>query len=281
MNQREIDITNKEVLPLLNEINPHDIGIIAPYRDQVAALKQQTKDDSIEVHTVHKFQGREKEAIILTTVDNKATNFSDDTNLLNVAISRAKKRLCLVVSGNEQPLDSNIGDFISYIDYNNFNNSQSEIRSVFDLLYSHYSDERIAFLRKHPQVSIFASENLMYCELTDIIESYKELPLKIACHQPIIMLIRNIEVLNEEEKNYIMNPATHIDFLIYNRISKKAVLAIEVDGFNYHRPGTKQYERDKIKDEILRKHNIPLLRFPTNGSEERAKIQKFFCEYIN
>jgi len=37
------------------------------------------------------------------------------------------------------------------------------------------------------------------------------------------------------------NPATHIDFLLYNKISKKAVLAVEVDGFDYHKLGTKQY----------------------------------------
>ena len=35
---------------------------------------------------------------------------TDDPYLLNVAISRAKKKLCLVVSGNEQPADSNIKD---------------------------------------------------------------------------------------------------------------------------------------------------------------------------
>ncbi len=88
-----------------------------------------------QVKTVHKFQGREKEAIIINTVDNEVTDFSDDPYLLNVAISRAKKRLCLVVSGNEQPADSNIKDLIAYIEYNNFDVVDSEIYSVFDLLY--------------------------------------------------------------------------------------------------------------------------------------------------
>lgn len=32
-----------------------------------------------------------------------------------------------------------------------------------------------------------------------------------------------------------MNPAVHLDFLIYNRISKKPVLAVEVDGYEYHK----------------------------------------------
>ena len=73
------------------------------------------------------------------------SDFSDDPYLLNVAVSRAKKRLILVASGNEQPADSNIGDLISYIEYNNFQAVESEIYSVFDLLYQQYTAARIAY----------------------------------------------------------------------------------------------------------------------------------------
>ena len=49
------------------------------------------------------------------------------------------------------------------------------------------------------------------------------------CHFPMNMLIRDSKLLNEKERQYAMNPATHIDFLLYNRIGKKPVLVIEVD----------------------------------------------------
>ena len=49
------------------------------------------------------------------------------------------------------------------------------------------------------------------------------------------MLIKNKELLNEQEYYYAMNPATHLDFLIYNRIGKKPMLAIEVDGYKHHK----------------------------------------------
>ena len=55
----------------------------------------------------------------MTTVDDTITAFSDDPNLLNVAVSRAKQQFYLVVSGNEQPKDCNINDLIAYIEYNN------------------------------------------------------------------------------------------------------------------------------------------------------------------
>ena len=63
--QRQLDII-KEILP---KIKTNDIGIIAPYNNQVDLIKQNIQD--IEVSTVHKFQGREKNAIIISTVDDE------------------------------------------------------------------------------------------------------------------------------------------------------------------------------------------------------------------
>jgi len=47
------------------------VGIISPYRLQTEELKKLIKNENIEVDTVHKFQGREKDTIILTTVANE------------------------------------------------------------------------------------------------------------------------------------------------------------------------------------------------------------------
>lgn len=279
INQRQIDVTVKEALPMFVNDSPEDIGIIAPYKNQVSEIAKHLGTDKIEVHTVHKFQGREKNTIILTTVDDVVTDFSDDPYLLNVAVSRAKNRLCLIASGNEQPSDSNIGDLIDYIEYNNFSVIDSEIYSVFDLLYQQYTKSRIAFLKKHRRVSEYDSENLMYATIAELLKKRPKLPLKIICRQPLNMLIRDRKRLSGEERKYAMNPATHLDFLIYNQISKKSVLAIEVDGFHYHKQGTPQYERDRMKDHILQLYDIPLLRFPTTGSGEADIIGQALDDY--
>jgi len=280
INQRQIDVVISEVLPTLDKSNRDDVGLVAPYRKHIdAAAKQLTA--SIEVDTIHKFQGREKDTIVFTTVDDVVTKFSDDPNLLNVAVSRAKNHLCLVVSGNEQPANSNVGDLISYIKYNRGEIVQSKIRSVFDLLYSQYTDERIAYLKKHKSVSAYASENLMYAEIVNILKQNPDLLLNIVCHQTLNMLIRDSSLLSDDERHFVMNPATHVDFLLYSKISKKPILAIEVDGFHYHKYGTAQYERDRLKDSIMERYEIPLLRFPTNGSEECAKIESFLRDYAD
>ena len=89
------------------------------------------------------------------------------------------------------------------------------------------------------------------------------------------MLIRDPKKLTEEECHYAMNSATHLDFLIYSKLDKTPILAIEVDGFDNHKDGTVQAERDILKNSILEKYSIPLLRFKTNGSqEERILTEK-------
>ena len=74
----------------------------------------------------------------------------DDANLLNVAISRAKTRLCIVTNGNELPKESNLAQLIAYIQYNNFEVKESKLHSVFDLLYKQYTAE----LTKQPLQTI-------------------------------------------------------------------------------------------------------------------------------
>ena len=273
MNQRQIDVLQEEVFPKLPAAETK--GIISPYRSQVNTMQKTPLANLAEIDTVHKFQGRDKDEIIFTTVDDVVNAFSDDAHLLNVAISRAKKRFVLIVSGNEQPENSNIGQLISYIQYNNFEVINSKIYSVFDYLYKQFTEARISFLANHTKVSEFDSENLMFHILNDIIKDNPQLTLELACHVSLQMLIRNSDLLTEEEWTFKNRSGSHIDFLLYNKISKKPILAIEVDGFAYHHNGGEQQQRrDRLKDSILRKYNIPLLRLATNESQERLRIER-------
>ena len=268
-NQREIDVIKNEILPMCNS-PAEEIGIIAPYNGQVDKLKEQIK--GIDISTVHKFQGREKETIILTTVDDKITDFVDNPYLLNVAVSRARKRLILVVTGNKQSGSTNIMDLMHYIQYNNFSIQYSNINSIFDYLYKAYKKEREAYLGKHTRISEYKSENLVYALLEDILADDKYQSLDVVCHMPLNILLKDISLLNEAQQKYAMNSLTHIDLLVYNKFSKMPILAIEVDGWQYHNEKTPQAKRDKLKNEIMNIYNIELLRLVTNGSGEREKI---------
>ena len=204
-------------------------------------------------------------------MEDEISDFADDPYLINVAVSRAKHRLMLVVTGNEQAKERNITDLIDYIQYNNFEVEESRIYSIFDYLYKQYTEERRAYLKKHKKVSEYDSENLMYSLIEDIISDSKYSGLDVVCHFPLNMLIKNPELLNEQECQYAMNPATHLDCLIYKRIGKKPVLAIEVDGYEYHKKDTVQISKDLLKNHIMELYEIPLLRLKTNGSGEEGK----------
>ncbi len=267
--QRQIDVIKNEIIPKY-DYDFEETGIIAPYKNQVEALTKEIKD--IDVATVHKFQGKEKENIIISTVDDEISDFADDPYLINVAVSRAKKSLMLVVTGNEQSKERNITDLIDYIQYNNFEVMESKVYSIFDYLYKQYTEARKEYLKNHKKISEYDSENLMFSLIEEIISDNKYSSLDCVFQFPLNMLIKNPKLLNEKECSYAMNPATHLDFLIYNRIGKKPVLAIEVDGYEYHKENSKQASRDLMKNHIMELYEIPLLRFSTNGSGEREKI---------
>lgn len=77
------------------------------------------------------------------------------------------------------------------------------------------------------------------------------------------------------------NPTTKKNDVTYqtDKTYSCGYLSIEVDGFHYHKLGTRQYERDRMKDRILNLYGIPLLRFATNGSKEIDKIMQALDEY--
>lgn len=267
LNQREIDVICQEVMP---EYAAEDsIGIITPYRDQAKAINKVLQKDIAS--TVHKYQGRECDIIIMSMVDNLPTAFSDDNSLLNVAISRAKAQLCIVVTGNDMPQNTNLAQLIAYVQYHNFKVKESRLYSVFDLLYSQYTIERLAFLAKypakdHPEVSEHLSERLLYHALKEAISKLGFANLAVVSHYPISKLIADWNVLDASERAFAENPHSHVDFLVYNPLTKRPLIAIEVDGWAYHQGSEVQQSRDELKDGIFRKYALSFHRIRTTDS---------------
>ena len=275
-NQREIDVVHNEILPTLD--NCKDLGIITPYNNQVQQFRRQLPD--IDTATVHKFQGREKDTIIMSVVDNQITPFADDANMINVAVSRAKNKFCLVMTGNEQVSHGNIMDLLDYIQYNNCTVNNSKIASIFDYLYSQYTAERITLLKKMPHISEYASENLTYNLIEEIIASEQRYScFKVLCHIPLRHIFKDMSIMSSEERTFASNINAHVDFLIINNISKMPVFAIETDGYAFHNQATKQHNRDVIKNHIFEIYSFPLIRLSTRGSGEKEKIIEQLNKY--
>lgn len=272
-NQRQIDIIDKEIMPELKQkLSVDEIGIVSPYNEQKIRLQDSINNENIQIDTVHKYQGREKDAIIITTVNNKISEFIDDPKMLNVAITRSKRFLRLVVSRDICEKDSNINDLVKYIKYNNFEVIESNVKSIFDLLYKENRLARLQYLKNKKRISLFDSENIAYNEIENILKNnYNN--LGIITHIPLFRILENKNLLNKDELKYASHEWTHIDFVIYNKMDKKPSLAIEVDGYAFHKKSTAQSQRDELKNEILKKYNIPLIRLSTIGSDEKNIIK--------
>lgn len=281
-NERQVDIIKNEILP---QITGHEIGIIAPFRDQVSLLNSRIKpDDSRKyvIDTIHKFQGKEKETIIISTVVNKVkigdddnVDFLNNPNLLNVAISRAKNNLYLVVS--EELMKQNgalLSDFARYIKYFTEEGKveKTHIFSILDLMYKDYSPVLEAFRKKLIKVSDFESENIIATQIKEICEEKKFGALDYVSHYPLQKIVRTEIVSDEGDRKFLLNPNTHCDFIIYNTLDKSVRLVVEVDG-TQHNYGIQKL-RDERKDRILMRANIPLLRIATTSSMCKERIEE-------
>jgi len=114
-NQVEAEFIINKIIPEFerNNISPQTYAIVTPYSKQSELIKQLLfeKDSHVfklvEVATLDSFQGKEYDIIIFSftrsSVD-KRVGFLDDARRLNVAFSRAKKKLILI--GNATTLRS-------------------------------------------------------------------------------------------------------------------------------------------------------------------------------
>lgn len=285
-NQRELDVIN-EILQDPNYIPENDtLGIITPYRKQ-ADKAQELTNDIYECDTIHKFQGREMDTIIMSTVlDSSYTakqgiNFVNNPNMINVAVSRAIKRFVLVTDHDLFFQEKGeIPDLIRYIQYRSLDKAiiDSQIVSVFDLLYSKYSAKLLPLKEKMDSNASWKSEEALRVLLEEILSNEEYNLFNYTQQMLLFNLLMDNSKLTKDESLYVKNRAS-LDFVIFRKLDKACIFAIEVDGFTFHENNPKQLYKDSLKDSILKKYNIPLLRLPTNGSGEREKIMKYLDKF--
>ncbi|KZT63490.1 P-loop containing nucleoside triphosphate hydrolase protein [Daedalea quercina L-15889] len=102
-NENEATVVKKYVDELVNVgVLPSQIAVITPYQAQVALLTSLLRPVyglDLEIGTVDGMQGREKEAVIISLVrsnEKREVGFLKDKRRLNVAMTRARRHLCVV-----------------------------------------------------------------------------------------------------------------------------------------------------------------------------------------
>lgn len=264
-------------------------GYIAPFRAQVNLAGTRLPADFVK-DTVHKFQGRECDEIVFSTVlDKKHYNqarrrldFVDDPCMINVAVSRAKHRFTLV-TGDEVFTDNNghIAALIRYISY--YAQDEQIVRapvvSAFDVLYREY-DQSLARLnaRLRPRDSRFKSEQILEQLLREALcaPAYKTL-----MYHTQIKLDQLASPVNPQwtERQRAFLRRASCDFVIYFKVGKTPLGVIEVDGGYHDRP--EQAARDALKNDILAKTGIPILRLRTVESDIAQRVGDFIDQWAS
>jgi hypothetical protein len=152
-NEYEADIVLKHVRMLvLSGVSPCDIGVITPYNGQLDLLKQvllnrdasltsTTSDaavvdlEGVEVRTIDGFQGGEKECIILSLVrsnNNKVVGFLGDNRRINVAVTRARRHLCVICDSSTCGRDRFINSLLQHMSARGDHRSAAEYAVLDD-----------------------------------------------------------------------------------------------------------------------------------------------------
>ncbi|MFZ1750036.1 MAG: AAA domain-containing protein, partial [Saprospiraceae bacterium] len=126
-NHGEFFIIREHILAHLEKLSGASIAIISPYAEQIRYIRQQYTEDQqlvtldIDINSIDGFQGQEKEVVYISLVrsnDQGEIGFLKDERRLNVAMTRAMKKL--VIIGDSATIAQNklFSDLISYIEAN-------------------------------------------------------------------------------------------------------------------------------------------------------------------
>ncbi|KAL4449194.1 hypothetical protein ABPG74_015576 [Tetrahymena malaccensis] len=118
----------------LQGLHEKEVGVITPYNAQVDLIKKLFENNNIntqevEVSTVDGFQGREKECIIISMVRSNPLNqvgFLSDYRRMNVAVTRARKFVCLIGDSETVSSDKFLDEMVKYFQ------EHGEVRSAME-----------------------------------------------------------------------------------------------------------------------------------------------------
>jgi len=100
LNRLEAGLVIKKVHELLAcGVSMEQIAIISPYSAQVKYLREKLRNLDLEIDSVDGFQGREKDAVIVSLVRSNhegEVGFLADTRRMNVALTRARRKLIVI-----------------------------------------------------------------------------------------------------------------------------------------------------------------------------------------
>lgn len=156
----------------------------------------------------------------------------------------------------------------------------SNIYSCFDKMHQLLTsdvipaDKKITVTSDSPAEIIFAK-----VVLTPLLEEeFMESNFDYVFQYPLVHLFKRGDWLDKDENSFIGH-RSHVDFLVFSKVTHQAVLGIEVDGKTYHEKDGIQGRRDRLKEAIFFKAGLPLYRFRTDQSSEVERLRGILSQF--
>ena len=119
-NEEEMKAVGLTVIELESlGVKSSSIGVITPYRAQRTRIREYLDDAAVEVQTLDSFQGKESDVIIFSITSTGNMEFVKDRNRLNVALTRAIKKLVVIGNGKSVVNAGLLSEYASYCRTNN------------------------------------------------------------------------------------------------------------------------------------------------------------------
>jgi superfamily I DNA and/or RNA helicase len=103
------------------DLESNSVSIISPYRSQVSLLRERLPSLKNQIDTIDSFQGQERDVIVLSLVRSNQKNeigFLKDYRRINVAMTRAKKKLVIIGDSSTIGTDNFFVKMLDFIESN-------------------------------------------------------------------------------------------------------------------------------------------------------------------
>lgn len=277
--QSEKNISPREITEIIESIKNSketSIGVITPFRNQASMLKDALSMagyPNIDVGTIHTFQGDEKDVIYLSSGITKHSQdktfdwVKNNQELINVATTRAKKRLVLAADFKEIEKRSKINnDFYELIQYVKNKGKKvsltesTQTRFINGANFKNYNTQK--------EREFFETINHL---------------LSMGSKYVFKQKVRVASILDN-----FTSPIKHdyglkaeFDLVIFKRINNLEipVLVIELDG-NEHINDQDVIRRDKLKEDICKDNSIQIIHIKNDYSRRYMYIKEIFMTIL-
>lgn len=274
-NEREIRAIEGLTGPVLKETY-----VITPFKNQGEELRAHFQCGKDTCGTIHTFQGRGQDNVFFSTVLNdldfanshlSGSHCLFQKELINVAVSRAKKHFILVSdTAYLRKKNKEMRNLIDYIESYGKEIPDTTV-CLFDGLY-----QKMKAYTKHDNL-----DNIFEETVYNAIMAYHEKHPQFYCFIkfPLANLVTDKIYLTENPdiRDFVMHHNTHVDFTLCNAVCKP-ILAIELDGQHHNKP--EQKIRDEKKDRALRHMQIPLWRLSSKAALTKDEFEQKISSFL-